>query len=137
MNRILAIDVGTQSLRACIIDTELSVIGRQQISYSPQIKSKDRVEIDAEVLWDALIQACRHLKQKHTVQAISLSTLCPSLVPMNNQGDPLHPMILHLDRRSYHQAKWALGKVGEDKFLHIAGNLPVPGGISVTSILWL
>ena len=62
MNRILAINVGSQSLRACIIDEELSVIERQQIYYSPQIKSKDRVEIDAEVLWNALIQACRQMK---------------------------------------------------------------------------
>jgi xylulokinase len=137
MNRMLAIDVGTQSLRACIIDDELSIIERQQINYAPQIKSKDRVEIDAEVLWDALIQACRQLKQKNTVQAITLSTLCPSLLPMDAEGNPLHPIILHLDRRSYYQAKWALSRVGEDNFLNIAGNLPIPGGISLTSILWL
>ena len=137
MNRILAIDVGTQSLRACIIDAGLSVIERQQIYYAPQVKSRDRVEIDAEVLWDALIQACRKLKQKNTVQAITLSTLCPSLLPMDAEGNPLHPVILHLDRRSYHQAKWALGRVGEDTFLNVAGNLPIPGGISATSILWL
>ena len=136
MNRILAIDVGTQSLRACVIDNELSLIERQQINYTPRIKSKDRVEIEAEVLWEALIQACRNLKHKDTVQAISLSTLCPSLLPMDIRGNPLHPIILHLDRRSYRQARWALSRVGEDKFLRIAGNLPVPGGISVTSILW-
>jgi sugar (pentulose or hexulose) kinase len=49
----------------------------------------------------------------------------------------LRPIILHLDRRSYRQAQWALDKVGEDTFLSIAGNLPIPGGISVTSLLWI
>jgi sugar (pentulose or hexulose) kinase len=137
MDCILAIDVGTQSLKACIIDKELSVLERQQVPYSPQIRSKDRVEIDAEILWDALLQACRKLKQKDTVNAIGFSTLCPSLLPMDAKGNPLHPIILHLDRRSYPQARWALSRVGKDNFLHIAGNLPIPGGISVTSLLWI
>ena len=56
---------------------------------------------------------------------------------MDGNGDPLHPIILHLDRRSYEQARWALNRVGEDNFLQIAGNLPIPGGISVTSLLWI
>ena len=137
MDCILAIDVGTQSLRACIIDTGLSVLERQQIPYSPQVESRDRVEIDAEILWKALIQACSELKEKGRVKAIAFSTLCPSLLPMDAKGDPLHPIILHLDRRSYHQAQWALQRVGENEFLNVAGNLPVPGGISVTSLLWL
>lgn len=137
MNRVLAIDVGTQSLRACILDATLRVIERQQINYAPHVKAKDRVEIDAEVLWNALIQTCRRLQQKRTVQSIALSTLCPSLVALDGRGNPLHPMILHLDRRSHRQAQWALRRVGEDRFLQIAGNLPVPGGISVTSVLWL
>ena len=137
MDCILAIDVGTQSLRACIIDTGLSILERQQIPYSPQVESKDRVEIDAEILWDALVQACCNLKQRDRVKVVSFSTLCPSLLPMDADGNPLHPIILHLDRRSFHQAQWALQRVGENQFLNISGNLPVPGGISVTSLLWL
>jgi len=137
MDCILAIDVGTQSLRACIIDTELSILEKQQIHYSPQVKSRDRVEIDAETLWDALVQACLRLKHRNRVKAVSFSTLCPSLLPMDAEGNPLHPIILHLDRRSYRQAQWALNRVGEEKFLRISGNLPIPGGISVTSLLWI
>jgi sugar (pentulose or hexulose) kinase len=56
---------------------------------------------------------------------------------MDAHGCPLYPVILHLDRRSYRQAVWALEQVGEEKFLQTAGNLPIPGGISVTSLLWL
>jgi xylulokinase len=137
MDCILAIDVGTQSLRACIIDSEVSVLERQQVHYRPQVISRDRVEIDAEIIWDALVQACRKLKLKRRVSIVTFSTLCPSLIPMDADGHPLRPIILHLDRRSYHQAQWALRKVGEETFLNIAGNLPVPGGISLTSLLWI
>ena len=137
MDSILAIDVGTQSLRACIIDSEFSVLERQQVHYTPQVISRDKVEIDAEILWDALVQACSKLKLKDRVSVVTFSTLCPSLIPMDADGQPLRPIILHLDRRSYRQAQWALRKVGQDAFLNIAGNLPIPGGISVTSLLWI
>ena len=103
----------------------------------PLVISRDKVEIDAEVLWDALVQACSKLKLKDRVSVVAFSTLCPSLIAMDADGRPLRPIILHLDRRSYRQAQWALRKVGEDAFLNIAGNLPVPGGISVTSLLWI
>ena len=137
MDSILAIDVGTQSLRACIIDPELSELERQQVPYTPRVISRDKIEIDAEILWDALVQACSRLKHRDRVKVITFSTLCPSLLPMDVNGNPLRPIILHLDRRSYKQAQWALKKVGEEKFLNIAGNLPIPGGISVTSLLWI
>ncbi|UCD79192.1 MAG: hypothetical protein JSW26_27965 [Desulfobacterales bacterium] len=137
MDCILAIDVGTQSLRACIIDSDLSVLERQQVHYTPQVISRDKVEIDAEILWNALVQACGGLEHRDRLKVITFSTLCPSLLPMDVNGNPLHPIILHLDRRSHEQAKWALQRVGEEQFLNIAGNLPVPGGISVTSLLWI
>jgi sugar (pentulose or hexulose) kinase len=137
MSSILAIDVGTQSLKACIVDRNLSILERAQVYYSPQAKSKNRVEIDAEILWRAFIDSCSRLKGKKQVDAISLSTLCPSLLPLDAHGDPLYPVILHLDRRSYRQAVWVLERIGEEKFLRSAGNLPIPGGISVTSLLWI
>ena len=137
MDNILAIDVGTQSLRACILNSELSLVERQQVPYTPQVISRDKVEIDAEILWNALVQACGRLKQRDRVKVVTFSTLCPSLLPMDAAGKPLRPIILHLDRRSYEQSQWALQRVGEDKFLEIAGNLPVPGGISLTSLLWI
>ena len=44
MDYILAIDVGTQSLRACIIDSKLSVLERQQIHYRPKVISRNHFE---------------------------------------------------------------------------------------------
>ncbi len=137
VNYVLAIDVGTQSLKASIVDRGLAVIESAKVPYLAQVRSKNRVEIEAEVLWKAFVKACAQLRQRPEVGAISFSTLCPSLLPMDSEGTPLVPIILHLDRRSYRQAVWALNRVGEERFLGIAGNLPIPGGISVTSLLWI
>jgi len=56
---------------------------------------------------------------------------------MDKQGNCLYPAIIHLDRRSVKQSKRALKIVGKKRFLEINGNLPFPGGISLTSIMWL
>jgi len=55
---------------------------------------------------------------------------------MDKEGNALHPAILHLDRRSYAQSKFALKAVGKEMFRKINGNLPFAGGISCTSMLW-
>ena len=137
MDAILAVDIGTQSLKAGIVDASLTLIERQQVPLSIEISKRTHAEMDAEQIWTALTDACRRLTQRHRVQAVVLSTLCPSLVPLDGNGRALHPIILHLDRRSAAEAEWALETVSAETFLHQTGNLPVPGGISLTSILWL
>jgi len=137
MDAILAVDIGTQSLKAGIVDASLRLIERRQVPLSIKISHNTHAEMDAEQIWSALIDACRGLKQRPRVQAVVFSTLCPSLVPLDQNGTPLHPVILHLDRRSAAEAEWALEQVGAEVFLNRTGNLPVPGGISLTTILWL
>jgi sugar (pentulose or hexulose) kinase len=135
--RILAVDVGTQSLRASVMDRSYRTLETARVSYFPRVLPGNRVEIDAETLWRAFIQACSELTPAQPMDGVSFSTLCPSLLAMDCDGNPLTPLILHMDRRSYRQAAWAMKKIGEEKFLKISGNLPIPGGISATSLLWI
>lgn len=137
MDAILAVDIGTQSLKAGILDDQLNILERQQVPLTIQISKGHHAEMDGEEIWSALVTACNGLEQRDKVQAVVFSTLCPSLVPLDGSGRPLHPIILHLDRRSGVEAQWALETVGQETFLNVNGNLPVPGGISLTSLLWL
>ena len=137
MDAILAVDIGTQSLKVGILDDQLNLLERQQRPLTIQVSKGHHAEMDGEEIWSALVTACNGLKQRDRIGAVVFSTLCPSLVPMDGAGRPLHPVILHLDRRSGDEAQWALETVGQETFLNISGNLPVPGGISLTSLLWL
>ncbi|MGI9538116.1 MAG: xylulokinase [Desulfocapsaceae bacterium] len=137
MDAILAVDIGTQSLKAGIVDDQLNILERQQVPLSIQVSNGLNAEMDGEEIWTAVVAACSRLNLRDRVQAVVFSTLCPSLVPLDGSGRPLHPVILHLDRRSDQEAQWALETIGQEAFLNISGNLPVPGGISLTSLLWL
>ncbi len=58
---------------AGIINKEHSVLEIQKVSYPPQVKSKEKVEMDPEALWEALIKACWLLNRKDRINAIVLS----------------------------------------------------------------
>ncbi|GAB4367994.1 MAG: FGGY-family carbohydrate kinase [Spirochaetales bacterium] len=134
--KLMAVDVGTQSLKASIYDEDLRCLAQERERYQPVTHSGNCVEIDAGIFWEALQKVCTRLPMED-VEGIAFSTLCPSLVVMDRQGEPLHPVILHLDRRSQKQAEWILQVVGMERFRSITGNPPIPGGMSVTSMLWL
>lgn len=133
---ILAVDIGTQSLKASTINEDLITIDRATVTYEPLARSGGQVEINVSVLWNAFIKACSEIKTTR-IDGIVFSTLCPSLLLMDSEGAALTPVILHLDRRSSKQSDWIVNNVGLEKFRSITGNPPIPGGISVTSMMWI
>ncbi len=134
--KILAVDIGTQSLKASVIDDNLITMERSKIAYNPVTHSGNCVEIDIHILWKAFLGACENLKNRD-IEGITFSTLCPSLLLMDENGYPLSPVLLHLDRRSQKQSDWIIENIGLVKFRSITGNPPISGGISVTSMLWI
>ncbi|MDZ7838212.1 MAG: FGGY family carbohydrate kinase [Actinomycetota bacterium] len=121
-----------------MVDGEYNIIRQNSQKYNFVTPGKDRVELDFRLLRSKILDALKPLTEELSrVKGICFSVLCPGLVPMDREGEPLHNAIIHLDRRSVKQARAALSLIGEKKFLSVAGNLPFPGGISLTSMLWL
>src|SRR6266851_799784 len=145
--QILALDVGTSSVKAAILDvataTPLGPVARA--SYTLDYPTADAAEIPAERLWSAVATAAREAMatKKGTVprsskgpapflhvEAIGLSCLMPALVLLDAADRPLAPIWTHFDRRSRPEARQVWAEVGEE-FLATVGNRPLPGGISV------
>ena len=70
-------------------------------------------------------------------ERVAACALSPSLVLMDRDGQPLYPAILHWDRRSVREARESLAVIGRTDFLGRAGNIPYPGSISLSSLLWI
>jgi sugar (pentulose or hexulose) kinase len=62
---LLAIDVGTQSVRALAFDRDGTLHGRAQVPFEPPFGSPQPgwAEKDAESYWTGLAKACRSLWQ--------------------------------------------------------------------------
>jgi sugar (pentulose or hexulose) kinase len=73
---ILAIDCGTQSLRAILFDERGQLIQKVKIDYEPYFsKQPGWAEQDALVYWKALCDACKTLRKKEPQLFLSIAGL--------------------------------------------------------------
>lgn len=135
---VLAVDAGTSSAKAGLLDRSGRVVARASRPYAYATPRRHHVELDFRQVWKAAAEAVRELGcRNRPVRAVGLSVLCPGVVLLDRDGEPLRPAIIHLDRRSVREARWALERIGAERFLSVTGNLPYPGGCSAAGLLWL
>lgn len=104
-DHILAIDQGTQSVRAIIFDPAGSMIAKSRIPIQPYYSTAPGLaEQDPEVFWQALCQACQQLWQqpgaaRENIAGVALTTQRSTLINLDDAGRPLRPAIVWLDQR--------------------------------------
>ncbi|MCK5098795.1 MAG: FGGY-family carbohydrate kinase, partial [Desulfobacteraceae bacterium] len=102
---ILAIDCGTQSLRAIIFSQNGKMLARAQIEHEPYFcDNPGWAEQNPELYWNGLVKACKELKQSNlqlfeTIAGIGVTTQRASMVNVDKQGLPLRPAIIWMDQR--------------------------------------
>jgi xylulokinase len=136
--KILAIDVGTTSFKMGIFNESLSIEKIYQQNYEVDIFNGEKAEIDPEIWWQHLVNGCKSIGSNlNEVDVVAFSVTTPGLVAMDKNGDALTKAILFLDQRSHRQASSIRNKIGEERLLEKACNLPVSGGSSLSSIIWI
>jgi sugar (pentulose or hexulose) kinase len=133
---ILGLDVGSSSVKAGIVRAG-KILGRIARDSYPTHCDGPRVEVDPERMLRAIAKAIGQLgPAARKVEAIGLSVMSPAWIAMDRAGKPLTRLVTHQDRRSVEIARELERRVGAGRYLAIAGNLPFPGGISVTTATW-
>ena len=137
-SKILAIDVGTTCFKMGIFDEFLSMEVIYQQNYDADIFKGVKAEIDPEIWWQHFMKGCQSFGKKVAdVGVISFSVTTPGLVAMDQDGRALSNAILFLDQRSHQQASSVRNRIGINRLLEKGCNLPVSGGSSLSSILWI
>jgi len=135
--RVLALDIGSSSIKVALLHNR-RIVSPVLSAPTPATYHGDRAEIDAAQLLEQVAHLVAQLAAgKRRADCIAHCCLCPGLVGLDRRGRPVTPIITHQDRRSIPQAQWLQTRLSQAQWLRIAGNLPFPGGISCTSILWL
>jgi len=101
---ILAIDNGTQSVRALVFDTQGSLVAKARVPIQPYYStSPGLAEQDPQVYWDAVCQAIQQLWQfgveRQRIACLALTTQRSTVINVDQQGRPLRPAIVWLDQR--------------------------------------
>jgi sugar (pentulose or hexulose) kinase len=104
-DRILAIDNGTQSVRALVFDPRGNLLASSRVPIEPYFSTQPGyAEQDPEVFWQAVGDACRQLWQmpevsKDSIAGVALTTQRGTIVNLDQDNQPLRPALVWLDQR--------------------------------------
>ncbi len=102
---ILAIDNGTQSVRALIFDLQGNLVAKKRVPIQPYFsKNPGWAEQDPAVFWDGVCQACQGLWEmegvdKSSIVGVGLTTQRSTVINLDKDNRPLRPAIVWLDQR--------------------------------------
>ena len=139
---ILGVDVGTTGMKIGVFREEqgdLTMLAGFSKTY-PVHTYNDGLFSDIDpALWQkAFVDGCRHLSDwTGEIEVIAFSGTTPAMTAMDRAGRALYPAILMLDQRSRKQAEHIIETIGLDTLMKVTGNMPVAGGCSLASILWI
>ena len=104
-DHLLAIDNGTQSVRALIFDLRGNLVAKSQVPLQPYFaRQPGWAEQNPEYYWSAVCQACRGLwakspVPKEAVAGVAVTTQRSTVINVDRQSKPLRPAIVWLDQR--------------------------------------
>ena len=103
--QILAIDVGTQSVRALVFDAAGLPLAGARIAIQPYVSPQPGwAEQDPELYWRTVGDACRHVLadpavRRDAIAGLALTTQRGTIVVTDDAGTPLRPAMVWLDQR--------------------------------------
>ena len=104
-DHVLAIDVGTQSVRALVFDPRGSLVAHSKIPIEPYVSPQPGwAEQDPELYWRSIGEACSALwaggvARRDSIAGVTLTTQRGTIVVTDGAGSPLRPAIVWLDQR--------------------------------------
>jgi sugar (pentulose or hexulose) kinase len=116
--QILAIDVGTQSVRALVFDAGGTLVASARIAIEPYVSPYPGwAEQDPELYWRTLGDACRRVLadpavRRDAIVAVTVTTQRSTIVVTDETGRPLRPAIVWLDQRRTEGLPFVPGPTG-------------------------
>ncbi|MBS7661264.1 FGGY-family carbohydrate kinase [Pseudomonas lalucatii] len=102
---LLAIDNGTQSVRALLFDLQGNLLGKGKVELEAYYSAQPGwAEQDPEYYWASVGEACQQLWRqldidRSQIKGVSLTSQRGTLIHVDAAGMPLRPAILWLDQR--------------------------------------
>ena len=102
---VLAIDNGTQSIRALVFDDQGNVVAKSKVDLEAYFSTQPGwAEQEADYYWQSLSQACQDLWAQGIVspsqiEGVSLTTQRYTMINLDENKKPLRPAIVWMDQR--------------------------------------
>ena len=133
------LDIGTTGCKASIFDEAGTLLASASREYAVDIPHPTWAEQDAENVWrlaqGALGEAISAARA-NAVAAIGLSVQGEAVMPVDEQGRALRPVILGMDTRTDEQNAWLRERFGAEHLFERTG-MPVHTINTLPKLLWL
>lgn len=124
---LLGIDIGTTNVKAVLFNIDGVAVAQAGAEYPTYFPTAGWAEQDPELWWQAATEVIRGVIAKAQINsgeiaALSISSQAPTMLPVNDLGEPLRPALIWMDRRSEEQCNYLRQEIGEERILRITGN---------------
>lgn len=136
---LMGIDVGTSRSKAAIFDLSGNMVASVSKEYPMIYSSKGAMELDPNVVWDAVVSCIRRCALKcdiKLVKAIAVSSQGEAIIPVDKSGKVLLNAFVTFDSRNEKEYEWLSGQIERKEVMDITG-MPLHPMFSATKILWI
>jgi xylulokinase len=137
---LLGVDVGGSAVKVGLFDLNGHMAGLHEGSVPFGSPRAGWAEIDAQRWLQATRKGVRSVLAQAAVspdqvQAMGLSNMIGTMIPLDSHGSPLRLAIPYFDTRSVGEAAWMLERAPD--IVTVTGNRVLPGNTTLTSALWV
>lgn len=137
---ILSVDIGTSSVRACLVDRSLKILHQSSRTIHLETDAAGKAEMDTDrvlektlaCMWEASDWA---YARSIYVDAMSFSSASASLVPLDVDFKPIRPALTFADLRAVNESHWVINTYGKQAFTHTGA--PMHASYWLPKLLWL
>ena len=140
---LLGIDIGTTNLKANLYDISgrrVAAASRPTVARHPHPDNPDWAVYSPDDLWRDTVanirQIASQVPQPEAIAALAIAGMGEPIIPLDRDGDWLHPAICWFDRRTEPQARWWREQFGARRIYAITGQ-PVSFLLSLNAMLWI
>lgn len=138
---VIGVDIGTTGTKALLFSVDGQLQGQAYQDYPISTPQVGQSEQRSEDWWNAVVTVVRSVCQGKDIQekvaAISLSTQGGTVVPVDENGEPLRRAIVWNDARCAVQKASFLEEVGPDKTMYEKTGWKLGCGLPALEIRWL
>jgi gluconokinase len=138
MQYILGIDIGTGSTKAVAIDKAGAILAVAKQHYAIRQPKPGYSEQDPETIYQAFIKCVADvvMQLSATPEAISLSSAMHSVIPVDEKGNALSPMITWADTRAEQVAQNIRNSANGENIYRTSGT-PIHAMSPLCKLIWL
>lgn len=113
---VLAIDFGTQSVRAIVFDNKGNMLAKAKVAFTPYFsKNSGWAEQEPDVYWSNMVEAIRQVREAAPeafakVAAVGVTTIRDTVTFVDKAGKPMRPFLVWLDERECSQVEERIPK---------------------------